>query len=71
MRAGFSNCPYLEFLRGALLIVSDAATAGGSSPRLYVDRASPGFMLQFVHGGYCSGTHSAGVVCFPASCLRI
>ena len=34
----------LEFLHSAL-IVPDAATAGGSSPRLCVDRVCPGLML--------------------------
>ena len=43
----------LEFLRRAL-IAPDAATAGGSSPRLCVDRACPRLMLQFYRGGYCA-----------------
>ena len=36
----------LEFLR-RVLMVPDEATAGGSSPRLRVDRACPGLMLPF------------------------
>ena len=36
----------LEFLRW-VLIVPDAATAGGSSPKLCADRVCPGLMLPF------------------------
>ena len=51
----------LEFLRRAL-IAPDAATAGGSSPRLCVDRACPGLILPFHRGGYCAGIHISHVV---------
>ena len=36
----------LKFLRRAL-VAPDAATAGGLSPRLCVDRACPGLMIPF------------------------
>ena len=51
----------LEFLRRAL-IAPDAAPAGGSSPRLCVDRACPGLILPFFRGGYCAGIHTPYVV---------
>ena len=51
----------MEFLRRAL-IAPDAATAGGSSPRLCVDRACPGLILPFYRGGYRAGIHILYVV---------
>ena len=36
----------------------DAATAGGSSPRLCVDRVCPGLMLSFYWWLLCWNTHS-------------
>ena len=37
----------------------DAATAGGSSPRLFVDRACPGLMLPSYGWLFCWNTHSS------------
>ena len=51
----------LEFLRRAL-VAPDAATAGGSSPRLCMDRACPGLILPFHRGGYFAGIHIPYVV---------
>ena len=56
----FSN---LEFLRRAL-IAPDAATDGGSSPRLCVDRACLWLMLPFYRGDFCAGIHIPYVVGF-------
>ena len=65
----FEFIPDLEFLRRAL-IAPDAATAGGSSPRLCVDRAYPGSMLPFYRGGFCAGIHIPCVVWASATCMR-
>ena len=52
---------YLQFLRRSL-IAPDTATAGGSSPKICVDRACPGLILRFYRGGYCAGIHNPHVV---------
>ena len=59
----------LDFLRRAL-IAPDAATAGGSSPRLCVDGACAGLILPFYRGGYCAGVHIPYVVWVSAICMR-
>ena len=51
----------LEFLRRAP-IAPHSATAGGSSPRPFVDRACPGLILPFYRRGYCAGIHFSSVV---------
>ena len=56
----------LEFLRRAQ-IAPDAATAGGSSPRLCVDRACPALMISVYRGGYCAGIHIPYVVWISSS----
>ena len=50
----------MEFLR-RVLIVLDATTAGGSLPRLCVDRASPGLMSCYT-GDCCTEIHIPCVV---------